>query len=126
MRRWFAFVLAIALLPWQAATWASSTLSDDDVAERRHMAAHWSGEPHHHHDAHASADEGLHHDDSDESLRHLLQTDAHLNVLAVVPALQDWQAPSPYDSPPEMLESPPGPAPFLEGLRRPPRSLLID
>jgi hypothetical protein len=126
VRRWFVFVLAIALLPWQVAGWASSALSDDNGAERRHMAAHWSGEAHHHHDAHAGAGDGLHHDDSDESLRHVLQTDAHLNVLAVVPALPNWQSPSPYDSLPEMVESLPGPAPFLEGLRRPPRSLLID
>ena len=90
------------------------------------MAAHWSGEAHHHHDEHAPAGDGLHHDDSDESLRHLLQTDAHLNVIAVVPALPNWQSPLPYDSAPEMLESPPGPAPFLEGPRRPPRSPLID
>jgi hypothetical protein len=121
MPRWFAFVLAIALLPWQAVSWASATLSDDNEAETRHMAAHWSGEAHHHHDAHAPAGDGLHQDDSDDSLRHVLQTDAHLNVLAVVPASPGWQSPLPHESPPEMLESTPGPAPFLERPRRPPR-----
>jgi hypothetical protein len=123
VRRWLAIVLALAMLPWQAAGWAASVLSDINSAEQRHMAAHWAGEAHHHHhDAHDDDGDGLHHDDSEESLRHAIQSDAHLNAVAVVPDVLGWLSPSPLASVPDALPSLPGPSPFLEGPRRPPRS----
>ena len=85
MRRWIALFLVMVFLPWQAVGWASTTLTHDGGADERHALAHWSGEAHHHHADHgadqrldqAAEPSDMHHDDSEESIQHIVHTDAH-------------------------------------------------
>ncbi len=121
MRRWIALFLVMVLLPWQAVAWASTTLTQDDGAAERHAFAHWAGEAHHHHADDDAAPDGMHRDDSQESIQHLVHTDANLNPVAVLPLSLGWEAVvarvvDTGSYPHQRLA-----APFLEGPRRPPR-----
>jgi hypothetical protein len=117
MRRWLVLLTLIALLPWQSAAWAMTALADDGH-HAEHAIAHWSGAAHHHHDE----GDGLHKDDSNESIAHVVQTSAHANAPAVLPAVVAY-TPAPADAAvPDGTNAPAHPSPCLEGLRRPPRS----
>ncbi|WP_157991576.1 hypothetical protein [Caldimonas tepidiphila] len=115
MPRWLAALLLVALLPWQSLAWAADTACEHGVHEASHAVAHWLGEAHHHHD-----DGSVHEDDSVESLLHL-HADSHLNSVSVLPAELTWLPSLPPSKGPPSLHSSLHPAPFLEGLRRPPR-----
>lgn len=120
MRRLLACLLIVVMLPWHAAS-VAATVFIQDTEQVRHAMAHWTGEGHHHHD-HAH-DAAFHADDSDESRQHVVYTDAHMSaafILAATPTIAVEVPPAAV--PPERV-SPPPPDPFLQGLRRPPRSL---
>lgn len=121
MRRWIALFLVMVLLPWQAVGWASTTLTRDGGADERHALAHWSGEAHHHHADHDGEPSGMHQDDSEESIQHVVHTDAHLNPVAVLPLSIDWVAVVAQVVDTGIYQRQPLAAPFLEGPRRPPR-----
>ncbi|MBC7994293.1 MAG: hypothetical protein H7Z15_13775 [Rhizobacter sp.] len=118
MRRWIALFLVMFLLPWQAVAWASTSLTRDGGADERHAVAHWSGEAHHHHTDH---DGDIHQDDSEESIQHVVHTDAHLNPVGVLPLSIDWVAVAAQAIDTGIYQSQPLAPPFLEGPRRPPR-----
>jgi hypothetical protein len=118
MRRWTATLLLLLLLPWQAVGWAATAIADDSNGAL-HAIAHWAGEAHHH-DGH---DEGFHQDDSQESIQHAVHSDAHLNAVAVLPMAVSWAVAAVKTAAPDDLEAGGHSCPFLEGPRRPPRSL---
>lgn len=117
MPRWLAALLFVALLPWQSLAWAADTACEHGMHEASHVVTHWLGEAHHHHD-----DGSVHEDDSDESVWHL-HADSHLNSVSVLPGEQTWLLSLPPSNGPPSLQSSLPQAPFLEGLRRPPRAL---
>lgn len=118
MRRWTAVLLLLLMLPWQSIAWAAGALGAGElVGDAMHATTHWVGDAHHH--AH---DGGLHEDDSDESVAHLVHTDAHASVLTLVGMPIEWAAPEPSGAtrPEHGVGSLAGP--FLEGPRRPPKA----
>jgi len=120
MRRWIVLLL-IAMLPWHHLAWATSAHAGDDGSAAGHAFAHWSGEAHHHHDA--GHDDGDHDDDDGmESILHMVQTSAHFHAPAVLPPVIDCSVLPPDQPVPEGISLREHCGPFLEGLRRPPRS----
>jgi hypothetical protein len=117
MRRLLAAFLAIALC-WQsmAAVGAQGAVlgSAQDVA---HTALHWLDSGHHHHD-----DGTYHEDESSESTQHLM-ADSAIQVSALLPHVWRGAGVTGSASPPLTAESI-GPAPFIDGPRRPPRLLI--
>ncbi|NUZ08481.1 hypothetical protein [Piscinibacter koreensis] len=122
MRRSIASLLVMVLLPWQALTWAATSLADETGAEGRHAMAHWSAAAHHHDDAHDQESDGFHQDDSDESIQHAVQSDAYLSAVAVLPAAIQLGAAVRMSAAQPAFRGHPCSSPFLEGPRRPPRS----
>src|SRR4051794_18551328 len=120
MRRWIALLLVMVLLPWQVLGWASISLSHG--SDESHAVAHWAGEAHHHHDAHDHDADGFHEDDSEESIQHIVQTDAYLTPVAALPGSVKVTPGMFVEVAPPALHAQPCSPPFLEGLRRPPRS----
>jgi hypothetical protein len=116
MRRWLVALIVALLLPCYGLAVAGKGLAMA-LADNHHAAAHLAEHAHHHHD-----DGSFEEDDSDEAVQH-----AHADDWLGCPALL-LAAPAllalalPRASPPAMELIPP-PSPFLEGLRRPPRSL---
>ncbi|MFZ5542162.1 MAG: hypothetical protein ACOZJZ_01295 [Pseudomonadota bacterium] len=115
-RRLAAFIFSLVLSCYGLAAAAQTfALGGDDS---QHAVAHLTDEAHHHHD-----DGSFHADDSDESQQHVL-ADCWLGA-PLMPAgqasLPDLNMPT--GSLPAM-EFNPLPPPYLEGPRRPPRSLL--
>jgi hypothetical protein len=116
MRRWMVALIVALLLPCYGLAAAGKGLAMA-LADSHHAAAHIAEHAHHHHDD-GSFDE----DDSDAGVLHV-QADPWLGgtaLLAVPPVLPTLALPR--ASPPAVEVSPP-PSPFLEGLRRPPRSI---
>jgi hypothetical protein len=116
MRRWLVALIVALLLPCYGLAAAGKGLAMA-LADGHHAAAHLAEHAHHHHDD-GSFDE----DDSDDAVLHAHADDwlgcpALLVSAPVLPALA-----LPRASPPAVEVSPP-PSPFLEGLRRPPRSV---
>ncbi len=120
MPRWLVVLVLAILLPCYGFAAVGQSLAvtvamaDDDHG---HAAAHLTQEAHHHDD-----DGSFHVDDSAESQQHL-----HADAWAASPALLAAGVTLPQVSerfltPRSWAESPP-PVPFLEGLRRPPRSI---
>ncbi|MCW7541917.1 hypothetical protein OOT46_29395 [Aquabacterium sp. A7-Y] len=116
MSRWLAVVLMLVLLPWQSVATAAEALWDVHGGDMSHAVAHWIDEAHHHHD-----DGSVHEDDSQESRQHV-QLDTPLSNAPVLPAVPAWSPALLADESPPSLSVTVPPAPFLEGLRRPPRS----
>lgn len=116
MRRWLVALIVALLLPCYGLAAAGKGLAMA-LADGHHAAAHLAEHAHHHHD-----DGSYHEEDSDEATLHV-QADHWLGGAAllldgpVLPVLA-----LPRASPPAVEMRPP-PSPFLEGLRRPPRSL---
>lgn len=115
MRKRLTALLLLFLSFWQVASAAGlSAAWLDGGTALDHAAVHWQGEAHHHDD-----DGGVHADDSQDSIQHMM-ADCSFHHPAVL------QAPAVV-----ALESPPQhvaqtahalpPAPYLDGLRRPPR-----
>jgi hypothetical protein len=116
LRHPLAVLLLIVCLCWQSLAQAGTRVALAGDAERAHAVMHFHGEAHHH-DTH---DGGIHQDGSAASTQHLLD-DACLYAPALVSASSVPQLPAaPADLP--AGASPPTPAPFLEGLERPPRA----
>jgi hypothetical protein len=119
MPRWLIVLVLAILLPCYAfaAVGQSMAASMASAAEEDgHAAAHLAGEAHHHHD-----DGSFHADDSDESVQHLHSTDFTTGAALIVGDVTLPVLPTCSPAPPSWAEAPP-PVPFLEGLRRPPRS----
>lgn len=118
MRRWLVALIVALLLPCYGFAAAGKGLAMA-LADSRHAGVHVTEHAHHHHD------DGSFHDHEEESEDGALHAHADpwmgaaalLRAGPVLPALTLPQA-----SPPVVELSPP-PSPFLEGLRRPPRSL---
>ena len=120
MRRWLVRLLLIALLPWHGAGWLTAALAAEHHDEARHAVAHWLGEAHHHHD---HGDGGFHHDDSDESVLHMVHTNAQMTPAAVLPTFVDCIALDEAVDVPHGISLSGCPHPFLEGPDRPPRRI---
>jgi len=116
MRRWIATLLLFAMLPWQASAMAAAAWVDSDRSAS-HALAHWAGEAHHHDDH----DDDFHQDQSEESIRHIVHCDAHLCVVAVLPAVMTWVVSAMQVDAPHDIKPGGHPSPVLEGPRRPPR-----
>lgn len=113
MRQALALFVLISMLA-QAAM-AGQLSMHGSAASLAHAALHWNEEAHHHHD-----DGSLHQDVSDESIQHI-QSDGWLSA-ASLPAchLCHGLALPPFTEH-DLTSGPAPPAPYLEGLKRPPR-----
>lgn len=121
MRRFIALLL-VCLTVWQSASAAGPLqvwlAADPTLA---HVAMHEAGEAHHHHHDHDGAG-ATHADDSQDSVQHVM-ADCCIHHLAV------FQAPTivalePLPQHVAQAASHLPPPPYLDGLRRPPRSLI--
>ena len=115
MRKRLIVLLLVLLNVWQVASAAG--LSQFWVTQNPaldHAAMHWQGEAHHH-----DSDGSVHVDDSQDSLQHMMADCCfhHFGVI-VAPAIVALD-PLPQHVA-QMAQSVP-PAPYLDGLRRPPR-----
>lgn len=117
MRKRLTTLLLLFLSLWQVASaaglsgaWLEAGSAPD------HAAVHWQGEAHHH-DDHG----GIHADDSQDSIQHMM-ADCSFHHLAVFQAPSVVALESPTQHVPQTAQSLP-PPPYLDGLRRPPRSL---
>lgn len=118
MRHWLVALIVALLLPCYGLAAAGKGLGMA-LTDSHHAAAHISEHAHHHHD-----DGSYHAEDSDEAVLHV-HADPWLGGVALLleaPLL--LALPLPRASPPGAEASPP-PSPYLEGLRRPPRSVAV-
>ena len=110
-------LLLIAVSLFQAASatgLAQACLAQD--TELVHLALHWQGEGHHHHE-----DGSIHTDDSPEAVQHAMaDCSMHHPGLIVALPLASVDLPSQRVAAP-LLRQPP--SPYLDGLQRPPQSL---
>jgi hypothetical protein len=115
MRRTAVVLVLLLAMLWQSVALARPGSSVNVLADVAHAALHWQNEGHHHHD-----DGSVQLDDSPASVQHVL-TDHLTATAALAPVLA-------LHVPPQARARPGGlcvvsvPAPFLDGLLRPPRS----
>lgn len=111
MKRFVHILLVLALFA-QALSAAGFAFADDSFAN--HELEHWQKASHHHHD-----DGESHHDESVESRVHVLQEG---NLVSLSPFIPGCDLPH-FQSPmlPQAADDP-AESPYLEGIRRPPRS----
>ncbi len=117
MRRFIALLL-VCLSFWQAASAAGLTQAMlEQDAGLAHLAMHWEEAAHHHHDA----DGSIHADSSQDSIQHVMAdcSTHHLGIIVMLPVA----ALEPASHHVAQAASHPPPPPYLDGLRRPPRSL---
>jgi hypothetical protein len=114
MPRWLVLFIVALVLPCYgfAAAGQSLVRAMDDP---KHAAAHLMQEAHHHHD-----DGSFHQDDSQESAKHV--ADDCMGCAALTTATVEMAVAVFPDTVPGGLSLHPPSTPFLEGLRRPPRS----
>lgn len=117
-RRLVAIVLTLCM-GWQSLAFAGAGVVLADADEQAHELLHFERAAHHHHDDHDDHDHGVHQDDSDASVTHVV-SDAGLfsPALMSLPVLAFLQ---PRPERPEAAALPAHPLPFLDGLERPPR-----
>ena len=116
MRRWLVALIVALLLPCYGLAAAGKGLAMA-LADNHHAAAHVTEHAHHHHD-----DGSYHDEDSHEGVLHV-HADPWLGGAALLVASPELPTVAlPRASPPAVLVPPP-PSPFLEGPRRPPRSI---
>lgn len=111
-------LLLVFCLIWQTLAFSGPALAHWEDAgaasDVSHKLLHLSGQPHHHHE------DGVHLDDSPESIQHL-HADCVSSTTFIPPgAASALLFDSPHDPLPAFSGGP-LPHPFLEGLRRPPR-----
>ena len=116
MVRRLVLCLLIALLPLQG-THASIGLLQHASGDVLHWAAHDRAVDHHH-----GADGSVHHDDSDDSKRHVMQLDVCHGVAVPRGAIRPAFLPA-WAQAPATFHSPFASDPVLKGLERPPRAL---
>ena len=114
MRRRLALLLLLISAFAQTLAIGGHAQALGDIEQAAHAVLHWQEQPHHHHD-----DGSISHDDSDESVQHLV-ADGCLGGAAVMPASMPLFIPSAMERPFAGNEPAP-PWPYLDGLRRPPR-----
>jgi hypothetical protein len=107
------FVMLLAML-WQSVALARPGSTVNVLADLEHAALHWQEEGHHHHD-----DGSFHLDDSQASTLHLL-SDHVMGATALLRAVSHHFQPS-GPARPGGMDDARVPAPFLDGLLRPPR-----
>mgnify|MGYP003375070388 FL=1 len=117
MPRWLVALVLAVLVPCYGFAAVGQSVAAV-LGGQEHMGAHLADEPHHHHD-----DGSVHADASDEAVQHLHVDDCvgHAALIVGDIALDVLHLAS--HAPSVGGESPP-PGPFLEGLKRPPRSEL--
>ena len=118
MHKRFIVFLLVLLNVWQVASAAGplqAWLAVDPTLA--HVAMHESGEAHHHH----GNDGDIHVDTSQDSIQHMMADCCfhHVGVIAA-PVLVSFE-PIPQHVAQQVQSVPP--APYLDGLRRPPRAL---
>ncbi|MGF6346802.1 hypothetical protein [Variovorax sp. W2I14] len=114
MRRRFAIFLLLLSAFWQAFAIAGQATAFADAQEIAHAVLHWQEEAHHHHD-----DGSVALDDSDESLQHVV-ADGCLGNSVIWLTTSFTFAPA-IGARPLVADESLAPAPYLDGLRRPPR-----
>lgn len=114
MHRTAVILIVLVTLLWQSVALARPGVSVNLLADPDHAALHWQEEGHHHHD-----DGSFHVDDSLASSFHLL-CDHVAATMALLPA-SPQQVPQVAATRPGGLPDARMPAPFLDGLLRPPR-----
>lgn len=114
-------LLLVFCLLWQTLAFAGPAVSQWEAGgaagDVKHQLLHLSGQPHHHHHG-----EGVHHDDSPESLQHL-HVDCLSSATFILPASPITGAIDAPHDPVPVFSGRTLPHPFLEGLRKPPRPL---
>lgn len=108
------FVLLFALL-WQSVAMARPGSTINLLADLEHAVLHWQQEAHHHHD-----DGSIHLDDSLAATFHVLGDHATVTT-ALIPTVAHHFPPCDSE-PPGGMHDARVPAPFLDGLLRPPRA----
>lgn len=109
-------LVLIVCMCWQSLAFAGAGAVLTDGDEQRHEQLHFEDVAHHHDD---HGDEGVHEDDSDASVTHVV-----LDAGLFAPALTSVASlPVPEQAPERPLQAalPTHPLPFLDGLERPPR-----
>lgn len=114
MARFLTLIALLACLTWQSLAFAHATVAPQGDGDLAHTLLHWSDEAHHHHDG------DIHQDDSDESVSHVMSD--HMGSSMALPSCTPSVG---AFSPSEALPITPQeqvPAPFLDGLLRPPKA----
>jgi hypothetical protein len=117
VQRRLVALLLVFLSLWQvasAAGLAQAYLAQD--AELVHLALHWQAEGHHH-----GSDGSIQADDSHDSVQHVM-ADCSMHHLGLIVA-SPLAALEPAAQPVFQAVQPQPPFPYLDGLRRPPKSL---
>jgi hypothetical protein len=107
------FVMLFAML-WQAVAMAPPGSNVNVLQDIEHALLHWQEEGHHHHE-----DGSFHVDDSQASTFHVLCD--HLTAGTALLMATPHLLPADASARPRGLYDGPAPAPFLDGLLRPPR-----
>ncbi len=117
MHKRFIIFLLVLLNVWQVASAAGLTQFWAEQTEAmEHTVMHWQGEAHHH-----DSLGHVHEDDSGESVQHMM-ADCCLHHFGVITApVLVMLEPVPQHVAQQAQSVPP--APYLDGLRRPPRNL---
>ncbi len=114
MRRSSILLVVLLAMLWQSLALARPGSTVNLLADLEHAALHWAGEDHHHHD-----DGSYHQDDSQASTLHVLGDPVSVATV-LLPAISQQPPPSTGARPGGLLDTA-VPAPFLDGLLRPPR-----
>jgi hypothetical protein len=115
MRRSAVLLAVLFAMLWQSVVLARPGSTINPLADLAHAALHWQQEAHHHHE-----DGSLQRDDSPASTLHVL-SDHHTVTTALLPTVAH-HVPAGASGPPGGLHGARVPAPFLDGLLRPPRA----
>ncbi len=122
MRRGFTTFLLIFCVFWQALAHAGAGVVIASQEEQSHAAMHFHSEAHHHdhHDDGTGDIDGVHSDQSDESVQHLA-ADCGIHAPGLLGFVDMRLTQLPPEMPVEVVATPP-PSPFLAGPERPPKS----
>ena len=110
VRKIFAILLVLSLF-WQSASIAGAVL--ENAEEPSHAVLHWQDADHHHHE-----DGSLHSDDSAGTFQHM-HSEGGANSAGLVTMGWNDVAPTCAGGP-VVIARLPHPAPFIQGLLRPP------
>jgi hypothetical protein len=118
VRKRFLVLLLVLMNVWQVASAAGvAEFWAGQGAALEHTLMHWQGEAHHH-----DSDGSIHVDDSEDSFQHLVADCCFHPVGVIVAPAAVLLEPLPQHV--AQAAQPVPPPPYLDGLRRPPRSLV--
>lgn len=114
MRRSTVLLMMLIAMLWQSVALARIGSTVNALADLAHMALHWQGTGHHHHE-----DGSYHQDDSNESVQHVLSE--HVSPVAALTMMSSHDFPQLGSTAPDSVHGTLLPNPPLDGLLRPPR-----